>query len=203
MPGLNQSVEIFVGGGDNPDIHVAFSGLANAFNLFFLDRPQELELNKRTDVTDFIQKNRSGVGLFKAPHPVPVSACKRPFDMAEQLALKEGFGQCTTADRYHRALPAIAVVVDGAGHELFARTGFALYKYGGVTFCRHLDSLEDFLNGMALADNIVELVDLDKLALRLFSLLAGLCEFSQIGDGFYHTQGIPVVVFHHTGIFDY
>ena len=58
-------LQLFIGGGDNPDIHINFPGAAHGCEAGFLDGPQELYLQKHRQLTDFIHKNRAGVGSLK------------------------------------------------------------------------------------------------------------------------------------------
>ena len=52
--------------------------------------------------------------------------------MAEQLALQERLGQRAAIHRDEGTLGALAVVVNGAGHQLFARAALALDEDGAA-----------------------------------------------------------------------
>ena len=87
-------------------------------------------------------------------------------DVPEEVALEQIGGHRSRVDSDERAVGSSRMVMDGLGHELFARA--ALTQDQDVAFRRRrqLDQLEDLLHRLALADDVVEAVALPKLLLQ-------------------------------------
>ena len=60
------------------------------------------------------------IGGLELAGLIPDGAGKGPADMAEQLALKQGLGNCPAVDRNKRPIPAGPVVMQRLGHQLLA-----------------------------------------------------------------------------------
>ena len=78
--------------------------------------------------------------------------------MAEQLALQQPRWNGGTIHRDEGMVPAGAELMDGAGEAFLARAGFPLEQDGGVGGCHDLHLPQHFLEGRALADNLVTMV---------------------------------------------
>ena len=76
--------------------------------------------------------------------------------MAEQLGLQQRLGDRAAVDRHERRVPAAALLVDGAGHELFARSALALHEHGDVGLGDQRHGGEDLAHPRRAADDLVE-----------------------------------------------
>jgi hypothetical protein len=77
--------QITVRRSDNANIHPSISGLANASKLSVFENPQELALSAGIQVTDFIQKDRSTIGLFEEPWLFRSRSGEGALHMSEEL----------------------------------------------------------------------------------------------------------------------
>ena len=65
------------------------------------------------------------MGQLEPPTPLPQRPGERPLFMAEQFRFQRVSGKRRTADFDERVLAAGAVLVDGIGDQLFARSALA------------------------------------------------------------------------------
>ena len=73
-------IEIAIGGGHDAHIHFDFLIAAYRTNFFFLEKTQEFGLHFERKFTDFIEKNRAGIGGLQADPALERSApVKAPF----------------------------------------------------------------------------------------------------------------------------
>src|SRR5260370_39875877 len=109
------------------DAHVQASGVAaaDAANLAILLHSQELDLDGRRDLPDLVEQERSALRSFEQALVVAVGAGKGAFDMAEQLALKELFGQRPAVHGDERPRRSRGARVDEARDALLAGTALA------------------------------------------------------------------------------
>ena len=76
--------------------------------------------------------------------------------MAEQLGLEEALGDGRAVDRDERPVFAGAEAVDGPSHQLLARAALALDQHREIRGRRALGHVEDALERLALADQVLE-----------------------------------------------
>ena len=80
-----------VGGGDDADVHLDGAVAAHALQFAFLQDAQELGLDLRGNLADFVQEDGAAVGQFKAAFALGEGAGERAFFVAEEFALDEVF----------------------------------------------------------------------------------------------------------------
>src|SRR5262249_52967613 len=88
---LNRPLQIAISRGNNPNINGNRCNSAHAFELPFLQEPQELRLKFGRYVADLVEKDRATVGQLNLASLTSVRAGKRPLFMAKQFALQEIF----------------------------------------------------------------------------------------------------------------
>jgi len=81
--------EIAIGGGDQADIDGNGSCPADAFKFFFLQRTQNLRLEFRRQVTDFIEEERALVGELKSADLLRDGPGERPFSRGRRVRFPE------------------------------------------------------------------------------------------------------------------
>jgi len=84
--------EILVRGCQQPHVSFRRPVIADAADFPLMQNAEQLELQQRADVADFVEEQRPAVGGLKQAHLVAHGAGEGPFDMAEELAFQECFG---------------------------------------------------------------------------------------------------------------
>src|SRR5215469_10626893 len=90
---LDQLFEILVGRGDDANIHPDGHGAPYPLESFFLQEVQQLRLNRRREIADFIEQHAAPRGRFEAPRLVLDRTGERTAHMPEQLTLQQVFAQ--------------------------------------------------------------------------------------------------------------
>src|SRR5215813_13979210 len=83
---LNETLQVSVSGGYDPDINGNGHNTANSFELTLLEKPQQLGLQFLRDIADLVKKDCAAMGQFDLARLAPVRAGKRALLVAEQLA---------------------------------------------------------------------------------------------------------------------
>ena len=89
-------------------------------------------MDRRGQLSYFIQKKRTPVGLFDQPLPRPVRAGERAPEMAEQGAFDKRFGKRRAIDDDEAGRGPAAVFMDGRGEQLLAGPGLPRNQDVGV-----------------------------------------------------------------------
>ncbi len=147
-----------MGGRHQPHVHPDRPRAAQALELLLLQHAEQLGLQLRWDVTDFIEEQRPPVRQLEAAYPLADGAGEGALLVAEQLALQQPGGDGGAVDLDEGPLAADAEVVQRTGDELLARAGLASDEDGGVGGGDNLDLLEGAAQGGALADDLAEVV---------------------------------------------
>ena len=82
-------LQVLIGGGDQPDVHLGFTGGAQPPDLAILQHAQQLGLERERHVADFVQQQRAAVGQFETSLAGHQRAGKRALFVAEQLAFNQ------------------------------------------------------------------------------------------------------------------
>jgi hypothetical protein len=127
---------------------------AHAFELPFLQDPQQAYLHIQPDGADFIEKKRALVGQFELAQLFLDGTGKGPFFVTEEFAFDQIGRNCGAVDLDKGLLGPMAVVVDGVGHQFLAGAAFPPDQDGGIAFGHLGDHLEDFPHLVAVADNV-------------------------------------------------
>src|ERR1700676_1975255 len=117
--------EIFVGGGDDPDIDVNLFVAAEGADLSFLQDAIELDLHGQAHVADFVHKESAAVGSLEEALAIFVGPGESAFHVTEELGLEKGLRKSAAIDGDERSLGARAVFVNGAGNEFLTGAAFA------------------------------------------------------------------------------
>ena len=122
---MNGFLQVFIGCGNQPDIHSNRSRPSHPLELSLLQHPQQLGLKHRSQLPHFIQEHSSAVSRFQLALLLRYGAGESPFLMAEQFALQQRLGQGGAVERYKGLAGARAIRMNGAGDQLFARSTFS------------------------------------------------------------------------------
>ena len=144
--------------------------VAHPLECALLQYPQKLNLHGRAQLGNFVQKDRAAVRQLKAPFFVPDRPREGAFDVAEQLAFEQAFGQGRAVDRNKHRLRPVAEVVDGLGHQLLADTAFALDQDRKVAGGQFDDFGKEFAHADFTSDDIFERIGGQRMPAEHFQL---------------------------------
>src|SRR5262249_42684892 len=137
---------------------------ARAFELAFLQSPQQLGLQLQRDVAALVQKQRAFVRQFEPPDALRDRASERAPFVAEELAFEQAGRNRRAVHLDQSALAAITEIVDRMGDQFFTCAGFALNQDRRIGRGDDSDLLERAGERRTLADDLREI----ELALNLF-----------------------------------
>src|ERR1700733_10601713 len=84
----HQRLQILVRGGDDAHIDLDILVAADPLDGLFAEGAQKFHLSRRVDLADFIEKNRTVIGLLESARATLRRAGKGALLMAEKLALQ-------------------------------------------------------------------------------------------------------------------
>ncbi len=120
-----------VSGGHDAHIHLHGLVVAHPLQLAALDKAQQLGLQAQRHLADLVQKQRAPVGGLDAAHAPLHRAGKGAAGMAEELGLKQSFGNRRAVDGDKGLAASRGEPVQGLGHQFLARTGRPLDQHRG------------------------------------------------------------------------
>ncbi len=119
-----------------------------------LEHAQELHLHRERDLSDLVEQQAAAARRLDETLLLPVRACERAPDVAEQLAFQEPFGQRRAVHRHEFPARTAGTGVDVARHALLARAALAGEKHGSVRLCDPLGQREHVAHGSAAGDEV-------------------------------------------------
>src|SRR4029450_13510855 len=123
LTGLNRFEWIDIGGCDDANIHRLLGSTTQASELALLQNTQKFHLGLRRHLADLIEKQSSPIRELKASLTPIGGTGKRPFLVAENLALEQRLRNRRVVDRHEWKGCPRAELVDGLSNELRARSG--------------------------------------------------------------------------------
>src|SRR5579863_4070003 len=183
----DQLGQIFIGGGEDADVHFDRVRAAQAHEFALLDHAQELGLRFGADGGDFVEENGALVGDFEEAFFRRDGAGEGALHVAEKLRFEEVDGNRAGVDGDEGFVGARGRRVNRFGDQLFAGPAFAGDEHGGARG-RHLsDKIEHGEHFLALADDAWKIVALLQRALELYVFFAQAAAFDgerNLGDEF-------------------
>ena len=149
---LDLRAQIAVRGGD--DAHVGLDGRAPADGriLALLQHAQKTRLCLERHVADLVEEQRAAFGLLEAALRSRLSAGEGALLVAEQFALDQLARNSGHIDGDHRALAALAEVMQHARDKLLAGAALALDHDGEIRLREPGERAIDLLHGRRAAD---------------------------------------------------
>ena len=140
--------EVAVRGGDDPQVDFRRAGLADLDEFAAFEHAQQLGLQFDGHFSDFVEKQRSLVGLFEQPLFVLRRTRETAGAVAEEFAFEQLFGEGRAVDRHECLSGARPGLVDRLREDLLARSGLAGEQYRRVRrsdFAREVHGLSERL----------------------------------------------------------
>src|SRR5271168_5313523 len=152
----NLTVEIAIGGGNDADVDGNFSGAADGADGALLEHAQQFDLHGHGHLADFVEKNCALVGDFEEATLVLVGSGEGAFDIAEEFAFEQGFGEGPAVDRDKGFAGPRRAGMDGAGDELFAGPALAVDQDRAAGGGDSANGLLKFFERGADSDNVIQ-----------------------------------------------
>ena len=112
------------------------------------------------ELTDFIEKHGPALGNFELALLLDNGSGEGALLVAEELAFEQRLGQRGAIDRHARLVGACAVAMNGARHQLFARSALAEDQDGNLPRRHARDELVYVAHARAIAHHVVLQADL-------------------------------------------
>ena len=165
--------QIDVGGGDDAHVHLDLLDAAEVHEAPVLQHAQNLGLRVHAHGGDLIQEERAAVGHFEEALLGGDGRGEGALDVAEERGLQQLGGHGAGVDGDEGLVAARRVGVDRLGDQLLAGAALALNQDGRAAGRNLRDEVEDRQHGLALADDVFEVVALLESALELEVLFFG------------------------------
>ncbi len=141
-PGFDVAFDVAGRRGQDPHVDLAGLGISDGPDLLLLEGAQQLRLERRRQLGDLVEEERSAVGLHEEAPARAVGAGEGAAGVAEELALQQVLRNRRAVDRHERAAASRRLGVDGPGENLLAGAALAGEQHRGLELCRALDELQ-------------------------------------------------------------
>src|SRR2546425_2784427 len=115
--------QIAAGGGDKPRGQGAWVVLAQSFESAMAQDTQQSVLESERKSSNLVEEQCAPFGQLQASHPLGNGAAEGAASVAEKLAFDEVPRERSAIHAHQRPASAVAKLVNGAGHQVFARAG--------------------------------------------------------------------------------
>ena len=156
---LDLLLEILVGRGDDPDVHLDRPRRSEPLDLPLLEHAQHLGLRLRAHVADLVEEDRSLVRLLELADLLFGGASERALLVAEELGLDQLLRDRGAVDLHEPLAAAQAVAMNGAGDELLADAALAEQQHRGIGRRGALDRVPHLPQRAALPDHLMTRLD--------------------------------------------
>jgi len=153
---LHRLGEVAVGRRHEPNVHPPRACGAHAKEGAGFQRTQELHLDVRLQLADFVEQERTAVGQLDEPRLRGDGAGERALLVAEELRLEHLARQGATVDGDEGPRGPRRERVDRASHELLPRAALAQDEHRGVGRRDPLDDPENLLHLGTLGEDAAE-----------------------------------------------
>src|SRR4051794_4400308 len=161
LPLADQSLDVAMGRCDQAHVDAMALLRAERRDDAILQKTEELDLERRRDVADLVEKQRAAVGARKRPAAVLTRIGEGAARRSEQFILQKRVGNRAAVDGDERAGNAVAEVVDRLRDELLAAAALAENHYrhaerghagDGFVHCDHRRMRADDARGRTRLD---------------------------------------------------
>ena len=186
---LHHLPEVGIGGAYYPDIHFAWTAVAQYLEGLFLQYPKQFHLATQVQIPDFVQEDSAFVGQFETTDSIGRSVGKGSFLVSEHLALEQRLGDAPQVHLHKRLLGSWAVAVYGFCNQFFPRSAFSRNQYRSIGAGNPLDGIQYLHQGFALTDNVATVESV--FLLLLFLLLFLVVQFEGGFDALHQGRIVP------------
>ena len=156
----HQLGEVRVGGRDDPHVDADRPAVSDAFELAFLQHPQQLGLQGAAHGADLVEEERAFVRRLQPARARGDGAGEGAADVAEQLGLEQALGHRAAVEGDEAMAAPGAVVVDRLGRQLLAGARLAGDEDGARARGHGLQQVEQLAHPGAAAHQPLEPVPL-------------------------------------------
>ncbi|MNI42721.1 hypothetical protein D3C73_970220 [compost metagenome] len=150
-----RNLQIDVGRGQHPHIHRDRLTAPHPLDVFLLEKTQQVGLQLRRQVTDFVKEQRSAIGRLDPSDLALMGAGKRALLMTKQFGLDQVLGDGAAIDRNEGLVVALGLTVQGAGDQLFAGSAFTANQHRRFGRRQLAQQLAQLANGLAVTQQLV------------------------------------------------
>ena len=180
MPFSSATRRSVVRGRDHAHIDVLRLVAAEPLQFALLQNAQQLHLNRRRHIADFVEHHGAGVGLLEFARLARDCARECALFVAEQLAFHQVFGKRRAIDLDERLVTPRRVKVNGARNQIFAHAALAGQQHRRARRSHAHDRREDLLHRRAAAHDVVELVAEPEFFPQLLIFVAQGADFQRL-----------------------
>ena len=155
---LDALLQILVGGGNHAHIGFDSAVPTHAVEVPVRQHPQQARLQVKRHVTNFVEEQRTAVGLLEAAPARSLRASEGPAFVTEEFALQQILRDRCGVDGHKGAIGTRRMFVQCARHQLFARTRFAGDEHRHMALRQASDGAEHILHGRGLAQHLGGLI---------------------------------------------
>ena len=134
-------LEVLVGRADEPDVDLQRARAADPLELALLKHAQQLGLEARRNLADFVEQQRAAMRELEAAGALADGAGEGALLVAEQLGFEHAFRQRGAIELDERLVLARREIVHGAGEQLLAGAAFPAQQHGRIRFGDDFDLL--------------------------------------------------------------
>jgi hypothetical protein len=131
LTGADGSLQIHVGGTDDPRVGGLVIGPPESPDTVLLDGGEELRLKWRREQRDLVEEDRAAMRCLEEPGLGPTGVGEGPSLIAEQLGFEKCLWYSGAVHVDERSLASRTETVDEASEKPFTSTSFPLEKDGG------------------------------------------------------------------------
>ena len=178
MTRRHRGFQIPVRRGDDAHIDVQRRRPADALELFFFERAQNLGLHRERQIADFVEEQRAPVRELELAGLSLRRAGERAFLVAEQLRFEQRLGNRRAVDGDERTVRPRAERVERPREQLLAGAALSFEQHGGVGGSRAVQRHGHLLQLRIVADNQRRTAALGQLVFQdhVFGRQPALCE---------------------------
>src|ERR1700722_754463 len=146
--------EILVGGGDDAYVDFYLAMSAETVEGLTVEHAQQLDLRLQLQFADFVEEQRAAVREFEQAGLGRVGAAEGSFFVSEEFALHQIFRKRGAVDVNPGAAAAMRRLVDAAGDQFLAGSGFAGNQNGFRVACDAIDHRHELVHYGAGEDEL-------------------------------------------------
>ena len=146
-------MQILIGRRDNPHINFQVVLSADALKLALLQDTQQLDLHRRRNLPNLIQKKRPSIRLLEFPFFLAYRSGKCSALVPEELGLKQCFHQRSTIYSEKPCIAPSTGLMDQAGSHFFACPSLTGQQGGRIGSRDDANLIEEILKRAAFADH--------------------------------------------------